>query len=87
MFMPLWPLLGIGWLDQGGGWMALAVMEEAMAVWAYLIKAGARALVQQGISGWYALTLPLGAAVLGAMILVSTWKVVTRRGVTWKDRR
>jgi hypothetical protein len=38
------------------------------------------------ISPWYALTTPLGAAVFGAMMLVSAWRVISRKGVTWKGR-
>jgi hypothetical protein len=67
--------------------MALAVIAEAMVVWTYLIRARPQSLAQQSISGWYALTLPLGAAVFGAMMLASIWNVGTRRGVTWKGRR
>jgi hypothetical protein len=39
-----------------------------------------------GISRGYALTTPLGAGMFAAMMLVSTWKVVSGRGVTWRGR-
>ena len=38
------------------------------------------------ISGWYALTTPLGAGVFAAMMFTSAWKVLSGRGVTWKGR-
>jgi chlorobactene glucosyltransferase len=85
-FMPVWPLLGLAWLRQGGGWMALCVLGESLLVWAYLLFKRTRASAEAGISGWYALTVPLGAAVFAGMMLVSTWKVLSGRGVTWKGR-
>jgi hypothetical protein len=39
-----------------------------------------------GISLWYALTLPFGAAVFAAMMFTSTWKILSGKGVTWKGR-
>jgi hypothetical protein len=40
-----------------------------------------------GISAGYALTAPLGAGVFAAMMFASAWKVLSKRGVTWKGRR
>jgi chlorobactene glucosyltransferase len=86
LFLPVWPLLGVFWYLNGGKWMALAVVMEALLLWGYLIFIRAKASVRMGISPWYALTTPLGAGVFGAMMFTSAWRVVTRRGVTWKGR-
>jgi len=85
--LPLWLALGLGWWQFGGGVAGLAVAGEAALVWAFLVFW--RMLVCRGmqISLWYALTVPLGAAVFAAMMLVSAWKVLSGQGVTWKGRR
>ncbi len=86
LFMPAWPLLGIWWYFNGGIWMSIGVIVEALIVWGALILA--RALVARGmnISAWYAWTTPLGAGIFAAMMLTSAWKVISGRGVTWKGR-
>jgi chlorobactene glucosyltransferase len=86
VFMPAWPLLGLTWYSLGGGWMALAVMAEAVAVWASILFHRARVANLMGISGWYALTTPLGAGIFAAMMFTSAWKVLSGQGVTWKGR-
>lgn len=86
IFLPLWPLLGVIWYANGGGWMAAAVVVEALALWAYLVYMRAKAADSMNISPAYALTTPLGAGVFGAMMLTSAWRVVSRKGVTWKGR-
>ncbi len=86
LFLPIWPLLGLVWYGNGGGWMALAVVIEALFLWAILIYMRARVAQNMNISRWYALTLPLGAGVFGAMMFTSAWRVVSRKGVTWKGR-
>jgi chlorobactene glucosyltransferase len=86
LFLPIWPLLGILWNQNDGGWMAVTVILEPLLLWGYLIYARARVAIKMEISAWYALTTPLGAAVFGAMMFVSAWKVITRKGVTWKGR-
>jgi chlorobactene glucosyltransferase len=86
LFLPLWPLLGIIGYLKGGGGMALTVTAEALALWAYLIVVRAQIARRMNISRWYALTTPLGAGVFAAMMLASTWKVISGKGVTWKGR-
>ena len=86
LFLPLWPLLGISWYMQGGGWLALTVIIKSLILWAIIIYARARVAIGMGISPWYALTLPLGAAVFAAMMFTSAWKVISGKGVTWKGR-
>jgi chlorobactene glucosyltransferase len=86
LVLPLWPLLGVGWYLQGGSLPALAVIGEALLLWAIVIYARAGVALGMGISPWYALTLPIGAAVFAAMMFTSTWKVISGKGVAWKGR-
>jgi hypothetical protein len=66
--------------------MAVLVCIQALLVWACILYYRARAARQMGISGWYAITTPLGAGVFAAMMFSSTWKVLSGQGVTWKGR-
>ncbi|GAB4484301.1 MAG: glycosyltransferase family 2 protein [Anaerolineales bacterium] len=87
LFMPVWPLLGFFWQQNGGGIWAALVIAQALAVWAALIFARARVNAEMGISRGYALLTPLGAGVFAAMMFTSAWKVLSGSGVTWKGRR
>ena len=84
--LPAWLLAALIWLARGGGAPAAMVMVEALALWAAVLYARARVARGLGISGWYALSLPLGAGIFGAMMLTSTMRVVTGKGVAWKGR-
>jgi hypothetical protein len=86
LVLPIWPLLGILWYLQGGAWLALTVILKSLILWGIIIYVRARVAVGMGISPWYALTLPLGAAVFAAMMFTSTWKILSGKGVTWKGR-
>jgi chlorobactene glucosyltransferase len=86
LILPLWPLLGLVWYLQGGGWFAVIVMAESLILWAFVIYVRARVAAGMGISSWYALTLPLGSAVFAAMMFTSAWRVLSGTGVTWKGR-
>jgi len=86
LVLPLWPLFGILWYSQGGGWLALTVIAKSLTLWALVIYARARVASGMGISAWYALTLPLGAAVFAAMMFTSAWRVLSGKGVAWKGR-
>jgi len=86
IFLPIWPLLGIIWFSNGGGEMAIGVVVESLLLWSYLIFIRTRVATKMEISSWYALTLPLGAGIFGAMMLTSAWNVISRKGVTWKGR-
>ena len=86
LFLPVWPLLGLFWYLKGGGLMAATVIIKSLILWAFLIYMRARAAKAVVISPWYALTTPLGAAVFAAMMLTSTWRVLSGKGVTWKGR-
>ena len=85
-FLPIWPLLGLVWLLNGGGWMAGTVLLESLVFWGYLIAVRARVARSMDISPWYALTTPLGAAVFAAMMITSAFRVISGKGVSWKGR-
>ncbi len=86
LFMPLWPVLGLLWFLNGGGWMAIGVIIKSLIVWGALLFARGMTARGMGISVWYAFTTPLGAGVFAAMMLTSAWKVLSGKGVTWKGR-
>lgn len=86
LFLPVWPLLGLTWYFHGGGWMAIAVIVEALGVWGYLVYIRSLIAKNIGIPRWYAWTTPLGAGVFAAMMLTSAWKVLAGQGVTWRGR-
>ena len=85
-FLPIWPLLGILWYLQAGGWMAGSVIVKSALLWALLIYERAKVARKLEISPWYAFTTPLGAGIFAAMMLASSWNVLSGRGVTWKGR-
>jgi chlorobactene glucosyltransferase len=87
LFLPVWPLLGVSWYLHDGGWMALAVIAEALVLWAVLLYLRAAVAHAIGIPRLYALTTPLGAGIFAAMMLTSAWKVISGQGVTWRGRR
>src|SRR6266487_2344457 len=86
LVLPIWPLLGIFWYLHGGGWMAVTVIIKSLILWAVVIYARARVAIGMSISPWYAFTLPLGAGIFATMMFVSTWKVLSGKGVMWKGR-
>ena len=87
LILPLWTALGVFWYLRGGGWLALTVVAKSLILWTIVIHARAQVASGMGISPWYAFTLPLGSAVFAAMMITSTWKVLSGRGVLWKGRR
>ena len=86
LVLPAWPLLGVYWYWNGGGWMAMTIILESLLLWTYMIYARSMIAHKMGISPWYSLTTPLGAAMFGAMMFTSAWNVLSRKGVTWKGR-
>jgi chlorobactene glucosyltransferase len=86
LLLPLWPLLGLWWLVQGGDWLAVAVILESLVLWAIVIRTRMQVAAGMGLRRWYGLTLPLGAGVFAAMMFTSTWRVLSGRGVSWKGR-
>jgi chlorobactene glucosyltransferase len=85
-FLPIWPPTGILWFLEGGSWMAGWVIIQSLSLWAVLIYERTKVTRILEISPWYAFTLPLGAGIFAAMMLASTWKVLSGKGVTWKGR-
>jgi len=86
LLLPGWLIAGWAWWLFGGGWPALMTMAEATLVWGGLLYSRIVVAREFEISRWYALTLPLGALVFGAMMWASTIKVLSGKGVTWKGR-
>lgn len=86
LFLPVWPLLGLAWYFNHGGWMAWAVIVEALLVWGYLVYFRFMVAKEMEIPRWYAWMTPLGAGVFAAMMLTSAWKVISGQGVTWRGR-
>lgn len=84
---PGWLAAGIVWLMRGGGSTAALVLLEGAAAFSVLMIVRAQAARAFGISPLYALTLPIGALVFGAMMASSTFQVLSGRGVTWKGRK
>jgi hypothetical protein len=87
VILPLWLMLGVLWYLRGGGWLALTMVFEAIFLWTLVIYMRARVALGMGISPLYAFTLPLGSAVFAAMMMASTWKVLSGQGILWKGRR
>lgn len=81
-----WPLAGLLWLARGGGLPAAIVTAEALALWAYILYQRARVLRELDLSPAWGLTLPLGALIFTGMMLTSTLRVLSGKGVTWKGR-
>ncbi len=86
LFLPIWPVLGINWFTNGGGWMALIVVLESLIFWTYLICVRVQVARAMKIPAWYAFTTPLGAAIFAAMMITSAFRVISGTGVTWKGR-
>jgi chlorobactene glucosyltransferase len=87
LLLPLWLLGGLTWWSAGGGAAAIVLVIEAAILWGYLVFWRIQACRKMDIPAWYALSTPLGAGVFAAMMIVSAWKVLSGRGVTWKGRR
>jgi chlorobactene glucosyltransferase len=87
LLLPLWLVGGLIWLGVGGGILAVIVAAEAALLWGFLVFWRKLACRRMGIPAWYALSTPLGSGVFAAMMIASAWKVLSRRGVTWKGRR
>jgi hypothetical protein len=87
LFLPVWSMLGLLWLVRGGGALALAILLESLAVWGAVLFARGMVAQRLRLSPLYALTTPLGAGVFAALMIVSAWKVLSGRGVSWRGRR
>jgi chlorobactene glucosyltransferase len=86
LLLPLWLFGGLFWLVQAGGTAAGVVTSEAALLWGYVLWKRLQVAVGFQISGWYALSLPLGALVFTGMLFRSAFRVLSGKGVTWKGR-
>lgn len=86
LLLPLWLGGGLFWYFTTGTLIPALVSLQALAVWAYLLVVRLQACRAFQISPFYALTLPLGSLVFTAMMAASAFKVLSRKGVTWKGR-
>jgi len=86
LLLPVWLAGGIVWAAQVGGLISWVVAAQAVLLWATLLWVRARASMAFKISPLYAFTLPLGAFVFSAMMIASTYKVISGQGVNWKGR-
>jgi len=86
LLLPFWLLGGLFWFATGGGSGAALVVAQSLIVWGYLVVQRWRASQAMGISPLYAFTLPLGALLFTAMMIVSAFNVLSGKGVTWKGR-
>ncbi|HEX5883399.1 MAG TPA: hypothetical protein VFY67_02530, partial [Pyrinomonadaceae bacterium] len=59
-------------------------MPPAALSWLFQVLVMASVSRRSEVSPLYALTAPLGVAVMYAMLFDSTMRITTGRGVTWK---
>jgi hypothetical protein len=59
----------------------------AVLAWVFQVLVLAVMSRRSGVSPFYALTAPLGLGLIYAMLLDSSIRITTGRGVTWKGRR
>ncbi len=84
--LPVWLVGGLAWFASGGGALSAIVAAEAVLLWGYLVWERRRACRYFKIPAWYALSFPLGALIFTLMMLASSYKVISGRGVSWKGR-
>ncbi len=86
LLLPFWLAGGTAWFIATGSLAAALVMIEAVLLWGYLLYQRMLAARAFHLSPLYALSLPLGALVFAAMMAASTFKVLSRQGVSWRGR-
>jgi chlorobactene glucosyltransferase len=86
LLLPVWLLGSAAWLAAGGGIIPAVLTVQALVLWGYLLYMRIRTAQAFQVHPAYALTLPLGALVFTAMMFASTYKVVSRKGVSWRGR-
>lgn len=74
------------WLNGAGGELAGRLFFPTFAVWCVQAAAFASVNRATGVPAAYGLTAPLGHALFVAILLNSTARVATGRGVNWKGR-
>ncbi|MBK9007622.1 MAG: glycosyltransferase [Anaerolineae bacterium] len=86
LLLPIWLGLGLLWMINGGGLIALIVLTEALTLWGAILIARGWAASQMGISPLYSLSTPLGAGIFAAMMIASAWLTLSGKGVSWRGR-
>jgi chlorobactene glucosyltransferase len=86
LILPLWTILTLLWIANGGGWMAYLAVMESLGVWIFLLSYRIHACRAMEISPGYAFTLPLGAFIFTLMMVSSAYNVLSGKGVTWRGR-
>ncbi len=86
LFLPGWLIAGAAWWAAGGGLPAALVTAQAAITWVAVALVRTRVSRELGLPRWYALTLPLGAAIFAAMMLTAVARGITGAGVRWKGR-
>lgn len=86
LLLPIWLGLGLLWMINGGGTVALIVLTEALTLWGAILIARGWAASQMGISPLYSLSTPLGAGIFAAMMIASAWLTLSGKGVSWRGR-
>lgn len=82
------PLIGLGaLLAMTLGTVGLGLVVAAASSWLFQVLVMTIVNRRSGVSKIYALTAPLGLALLYAMLFDSAIRIVTGAGVTWKGRR
>ncbi len=87
LLLPLWVGLGVYLTIASPNYESFVILGEGLLLWGMLTYWRIRANRAMEIPLWYALTVPLGAGVFGAMMFASAFKVISGMGVTWKGRR
>lgn len=83
---PLWWFGALaGWILSGNPLAGLVFLEAAI-FWIYFLREATDDFASFGISRWYALTVPLGLFIFGAMMLDSYFRSLSGHGLTWKGR-
>jgi chlorobactene glucosyltransferase len=86
ILLPVWLFSSIAWYVVDGGWIPAGIALEAVILWYSLIWFRVQAARAFRIPPAYAFTLPLAALVFTAMMIASTFKVLSGQGVSWRGR-
>jgi chlorobactene glucosyltransferase len=86
LLLPAWLGGSLVWWAVTGSQVAAVLALQALALWGYLLWVRAQAARAFAVHPAYAFTLPLGALVFTAMMFASTYKVLSRKGVSWRGR-
>lgn len=84
--LPLWTILSFYLVFSSGSWVAYLAAAQSIMLWSYLLIKRVQVSISMDISPWYALTLPLGAFIFTLMMITSTFRVLSGKGVIWRGR-